>query len=68
MLLYNCFFVLKTDPILWRYVFCISAAIYVAADILYVIFASGEVQPWNYEIEKIETNETKEKKLKEEVF
>ncbi|EFA07863.1 putative inorganic phosphate cotransporter [Tribolium castaneum] len=39
----------QSDPILWRYAFCISAGIYVAADIFYVIYASGEVQPWNSE-------------------
>ncbi|KAJ3645136.1 hypothetical protein Zmor_022822 [Zophobas morio] len=39
----------QTDPILWRYVFCIAAAIYVVSSVFYDIFASGEVQPWNTE-------------------
>ncbi|RZB39599.1 inorganic phosphate cotransporter [Asbolus verrucosus] len=42
----------QTDPILWRYVFCIAAGIYVVTDLFYVFFASGEVQPWNEDLEE----------------
>lgn len=39
----------ETDKSLWRIIFIIAACIYVASDIFFIIFASGEVQPWNDE-------------------
>lgn len=32
----------------WRAVFWISFGIFVVTTVVYVIWASGEVQPWNY--------------------
>lgn len=31
----------------WRIIFIITACVYFVTDIVFVIFASGEVQPWN---------------------
>jgi MFS family permease len=50
----------QTDPILWRYVFCIAAGIYVVTDLFYVVYASGEVQPWNDETGKKEESSKEE--------
>ncbi|CAH2005198.1 unnamed protein product [Acanthoscelides obtectus] len=38
------------DPNQWQVVFYITSGIYVLASVIFIIFASGEVQPWNDEI------------------
>nr|CAH7723439.1 unnamed protein product [Callosobruchus chinensis] len=40
----------ENDPNQWKVVFYITSAIYVLASLVFIIFASGEVQPWNDEI------------------
>ncbi|XP_041369223.1 sialin-like isoform X3 [Gigantopelta aegis] len=40
----------------WQYVFFISAAIYVFGAIFYIIFASGELQPWARSTQEPEGN------------
>ncbi|XP_063915675.1 putative inorganic phosphate cotransporter [Zophobas morio] len=37
----------KSDPILWRKVFLLSAGIYIACGLFYAIFTSADVQRWN---------------------
>ncbi|KAJ8980968.1 hypothetical protein NQ317_013422 [Molorchus minor] len=37
----------ETDKTLWRTIFIISAAVYIASDIFFIIFAKGEVQWWD---------------------
>lgn len=31
----------------WRIVFTVGAAVYIASGIVFCIFGSGEIQPWN---------------------
>lgn len=41
-------FVVQSSLSEWRAVFWISFAIFVSTTVVYVLWASGEVQPWNY--------------------
>jgi len=43
--LLNCFLLQQTIEA-WRMVFYLGAAVYVLGTIIYLIFGSGEVQPW----------------------
>lgn len=45
--LINIFFFLQSYLTEWRIVFWITFCIFVVTTIIYVLFASGEVQPWN---------------------
>ncbi|KAJ8923273.1 hypothetical protein NQ315_001830 [Exocentrus adspersus] len=44
----------ESDKSLWRIIFIIASCVYITSDIFFVIFASGEVQWWNYSGEKEE--------------
>ncbi|KAJ8980970.1 hypothetical protein NQ317_013424 [Molorchus minor] len=44
----------QDNPFQWRVVFITTGAIYIATNIFYVVFASGEVQSWN-EVEEERT-------------
>lgn len=46
-IIYDVLCVFQHDPEQWRIVWLISAAIYVAGNTFFVIFGSGETQPWN---------------------
>ncbi|CAB3259126.1 unnamed protein product [Arctia plantaginis] len=37
----------ETDPSQWRQVFYLSSAVYIGANLFFVIFGSCELQPWN---------------------
>lgn len=37
----------ETSIDLWRIIFIIAACVYIASAIFFIIFASGEIQPWN---------------------
>ncbi|XP_023311166.1 sialin-like [Anoplophora glabripennis] len=50
----------ETDKSLWTIVFCIAAGIFMSVATFYNFAASGEVQPWNYNVEKKE-NRSNEK-------
>ncbi|KAL3272619.1 hypothetical protein HHI36_014086 [Cryptolaemus montrouzieri] len=39
----------QTDPFQWRIVFIIAAGLLLVTNIFFLIFASGEIQPWNNE-------------------
>lgn len=54
----------------WRFVFWITFGIFVVTTVVYSIWASGEVQPWNFpkecrssELGNNENNNTSEKQL-----
>ncbi|CAG9831759.1 unnamed protein product [Diabrotica balteata] len=53
----------EDDKSLWRIIFIIAACVYTAAAIIFIIFGSAEVQPWNDE----EQNNEKEEENKEKV-
>ncbi|CAG9858929.1 unnamed protein product [Phyllotreta striolata] len=38
----------ESDKSLWRIVFIIAVVLYVFSTCVYLVFASGEAQPWNY--------------------
>lgn len=42
-------FYLQKDPNQWKVIFYMTASIYVLASVIFIIFGSGEVQPWNDE-------------------
>lgn len=50
-------FFFQKDPNQWKVIFYMTASIYVLASVIFVIFGSGELQPWNDE----ETDKGKEK-------
>lgn len=41
-------FVIQSSLREWRAVFWISFGIFIVTTVVYVLWASGEVQPWNY--------------------
>ncbi|CAH1173696.1 unnamed protein product [Phaedon cochleariae] len=51
----------ETDRSLWSIVFYITSAVYVSTGIFYIVFGTGEVQPWNKpETQNEEETETKQ--------
>ncbi|KAJ8929837.1 hypothetical protein NQ314_017440 [Rhamnusium bicolor] len=50
---------LVKDPNEWKIIFYLTASIYVVASFIFIMFGSGEVQPWNDE-EKIKEKEKSE--------
>ncbi|XP_072382754.1 putative inorganic phosphate cotransporter [Diabrotica undecimpunctata] len=38
----------EDDKELWNIIFSVSAGFYITAGITFILFASGDVQPWNY--------------------
>lgn len=50
----------QTDKSLWNTVFMTAAVLFITTGIFYNVFASGEVQPWNYPKKKDEEPEEKE--------
>ena len=57
---FNCVFLLHQSAKEWRTVFFINAAIYLVGGTFYLLFASGEKQPWanGNKYEKLTTNES----------
>ncbi|CAH1116930.1 unnamed protein product [Phaedon cochleariae] len=39
----------EKDPEQWKVIFYLTASIYAAASLIFVVFGSGEIQPWNDE-------------------
>lgn len=37
----------NSDPVQWRTVFFISAAIYFFGNLMFIIFSKTDIQPWN---------------------
>lgn len=44
----NKYFDLQSSLVEWRLVFWVTFGIFVVTTVIYSIWASGEVQPWNY--------------------
>ncbi|KAJ8929851.1 hypothetical protein NQ314_017455, partial [Rhamnusium bicolor] len=44
----------QSNESMWRTIFIITACVYTATNIFYIIFASGEVQAWNQVYENLE--------------
>lgn len=48
--LLNCYFFyqfVQKDPSLWRIVFFVASGFYFVGNLIFVIFGSGKIQPWN---------------------
>ncbi|CAH1276049.1 unnamed protein product [Diabrotica balteata] len=54
----------ENDKTLWNIVFCTTSGIYLFAMVFYILFASGDLQPWNFSDPKVAERPSVQDKVK----